>query len=92
MAAPAAAAALAGPMLTLKPESGLVIEHLTRLLAAAGVGGAGAAATGEEAAAGPVDTRVGDFDGCYWRIEVDEATPTLIRVCLDVPNFAELRA
>lgn len=65
-------------MLTLSSNSALVEAHLSALLASPPTAA--------------VDSRVGDFSGCYWRIEVAEDAPTLIRVDLDVPAYAELKA
>lgn len=66
-------------MLSLSPQSALVESHLTRLLITV-------------PPSSSVDIRVGDFSGCYWRIEVAEDALNIIRVDLDVPAYAELKA
>ena len=72
---------MASSMLTLSSSCGLIAEHLTRLM------------DPERSSRGPEDSRiaVGDFGGCYWRIEQPEEAPTHIRVCLEVPSFADLK-
>jgi actin related protein 2/3 complex subunit 2 len=37
------------------------------------------------------DHRIGDFDGCYWKLEQTASAPGRLGVCLEVPNFAAYR-
>ena len=67
-------------MLILPAESKLAETHLLRLL------------DGSREDVGALDLRFGDFDDCYGRIEIVEGAPTLIRVCLTVPGFADIKS
>lgn len=71
-------------MLLLPPESKLAETHLLRLLEE-GVREEGGAPDRA------VDLRFGDFDDCYWRIEITEGAPNLIRVCLTVPGYSDIK-
>ena len=66
-------------LLHLRPENSLIQEQILSLLGAA-----------ERPAT--QDTRLGDFDGAFWRVELVESAPTQILVCLEVPCFAQLKA
>jgi hypothetical protein len=73
---------MASMLLHLRPENALVQEQVASLLALPGAEGRPAT----------MDTRLGDFDNAYWRIEVVESAPTQVFVCLEVPCFAQLKA
>jgi hypothetical protein len=71
---------MASMLLHLKPENALVLEQVAALLGPA------------EGRPSTMDTRLGDFDNAYWRIEVVESAPTQVFVCLEVPCYAQLKA
>jgi hypothetical protein len=66
-------------LLHLRPENALVQEQVLSLLTA-------------PARPPALDTRLGDFDHSYWRIETAADTPSLVLVCLEVPCYAQLKA
>ena len=75
------APAMASMLVHLRPENALVQEQVLSLLTAPA-----------DARPATADTRLGDFDNAYWRIEVMESAPTQVFVCLEVPCFAQLKA
>ena len=72
---------MASMLVHLRPENALVQEQVLSLLTAPA-----------DARPATADTRLGDFDNAYWRIEVMESAPTQVFVCLEVPCFAQLKA
>jgi hypothetical protein len=72
---------MASMLVHLRPENALVQEQVLSLLTAPA-----------DARPATADTRLGDFDNAYWRIEVQESSPTQVFVCLEVPCFAQLKA
>ena len=72
---------MASMLVHLRPENALVQEQVLSLLTAPA-----------DARPATAYTRLGDFDNAYWRIEVQESSPTQVFVCLEVPCFAQLKA
>jgi len=63
-------------LLHLRPENFLIQEQIQSILGCP-----------VEERPATLDSRLGDFDGSYWRIEVLEGSPNHVYVCFECPCF-----
>ena len=67
-------------LLHLRPENALIQDQILSILGSP-----------VEERSPTLDSRLGDFDGSYWRVEVVEGMPNHVFVCLECPCFALLQ-